>query len=404
MPQHPYRPNENPHTDPDRPYSSPRYQTRAEYHKGDEPFLFPWWAILVGFATWWPVGFGFIIYNNMVRKGRIRPNTARRTAAAAQPVYAQPAPKKTGKSRKAKKADTSGGAVAALTVLGIVLIVLGVAMLPEGLLWLPEALAEGGSYWGWVLEGLLSGGLFAVGGVGCLLGAKKVKTRRRMRNKIANIVGSAKHMYIEDIAASIPCSYEECCRHLENCIDKDVFGDDAYLDMRTRCLVVKGEAPAPKAPPAPAPKPAEKDKYQQILEELRRVNDAIPDEEMSDKISRLETVSARIFDQARDNPDKLPQMRKFMDYYLPTALKLLKTYAELDAQGIRGANITESKTRIENAMDTLVVAFENQLDQLFQADALDVSTDIDVMENMLRADGLSGDDPFKMGAAPELRL
>ena len=112
---------------------------------------------------------------------------------------------------------------------------------------------------------------------------------------------------------------------------------------------------------------------------------------MSDKISRLETVSARIFDQARTNPDKLPQMRKFMDYYLPTALKLLKTYAELDAQGIEGENITESKRRIEQAMDTMTRAFEAQLDQLFQSDALDVSTDIDVMEHMLRADGLSAD-------------
>ena len=142
--------------------------------------------------------------------------------------------------------------------------------------------------------------------------------------------------------------------------------------MRTRCLVVKGQppqpAPAPAAaePPAPAPK-ADQDRYQSILDELRRVNDAIPDETMSDKISRLEAVSARIFDQARANPDKLPQMRKFMDYYLPTALKLLKTYAELDAQGIEGENITESKRRIEQAMDTMTRAFETQLDQLFQS-------------------------------------
>lgn len=117
---------------------------------------------------------------------------------------------------------------------------------------------------------------------------------------------------------------------------------------------------------------------------------------MTDKISRLEAVSTKIFEQAKADPEKLPQMRKFMDYYLPTSLKLLNTYAELDKQGIEGENISESKHRIEQTMDTLVKAFETQLDKLFASDALDVSTDIDVMENMLRADGLTGDTPFKL--------
>ena len=164
----------------------------------------------------------------------------------------------------------------------------------------------------------------------------------------------------------------------------------------------KAAAPEAPAAPAPAPKPQkadpmpEADQYQKILDELRRVNDAIPDEEMTDKISRLEAVSAKIFEQARTDPDKLPQMRKFMDYYLPTSLKLLNTYAELDKQGIEGENISESKHRIEQTMDTLVKAFETQLDKLFASDALDVSTDIDVMQNMLRADGLTDDAPFKL--------
>ena len=141
----------------------------------------------------------------------------------------------------------------------------------------------------------------------------------------------------------------------------------------------------------------QKDQYQKILDELRAVNDAIPDEVMSDKISRLEAVSAKIFEQAKSDPDKLPKMRKFMDYYLPTSLKLLKTYAELDAQNVEGENITESKRRIEQTMDMLVHAFETQLDQLFQDDAMDVSADIDVMRNMLRADGLTDDAPFQNG-------
>lgn len=178
-----------------------------------------------------------------------------------------------------------------------------------------------------------------------------------------------------------------------------MFGPDAYLDMRRRYLVVEGKAPEPEPKKSKRKQPEkeeEKDQYEKLLDELRAVNDAIPDEEMSDKIDRLEAVSAKIFEQAKTDPDKLPRMRKFMDYYLPTSLKLLQTYAELDAQGVEGANISESKRRIEETMDTLVHAFETQLDQLFQEDALDVSADIDVMENMLRADGLTGDTPFKL--------
>ena len=245
----------------------------------------------------------------------------------------------------------------------------------------------------------------AAGGLGCLFGAHKLRTGHRLRKKIVNIVGDSQYMYIEDIAAAIPCSYEKCCKHLENCIDSGVFGPEAYLDMKRRCLVVAGKAPEKKPRKAPA-KPKQtpeqvketeqtKDQYQKILDELRRVNDAIPDEEMSDKISRLEAVSAKIFEQAKTDPDKLPRMRKFMDYYLPTSLKLLQAYAELDSQGVEGENITESKRRIEQTMDTLVHAFETQLDQLFAADAMDISADIDVMQNMLRADGLTEDTPFK---------
>ena len=110
----------------------------------------------------------------------------------------------------------------------------------------------------------------------------------------------------------------------------------------------------PRGSPKSQPEEAKaEDNYAQILNQLRALNDAIPGEEMSDKISRLGAVSAKIFAQAKQNPDKLPQMRKFMDYYLPTALKLLKTYAELDAQGVEGENIRESKQRIEQVMDTL---------------------------------------------------
>ena len=418
--------NERPkYTDPDHPYSGsgPRYQNnynRSEYHAGDGPFQFPWWAIVIGFVVWWPLGFIFIGLNTAMKNGKLggfeekarvrtqsfgRVNTTPVYDAEVRPLNgsalrrsadpgAQPA------AKRLKGATLATG----LTVAGVLLLICALAALPSAIYWLPEALTEGGSYWTWLVEDSMPMLMSLTGGIGCLFGGWHIRTSRRMRRKIDKIVGDAKYMYIQDIADALPCSYDKCCKHLENCIDEGLFGPDAYLDMRCKCLVVSQRPPEPT--PAPAPKPEkqpekqtdmpERDQYKKILDELRRVNDAIPDEEMSDKISRLEAVSAKIFEQAKSDPDKLPQMRKFMDYYLPTSLKLLNTYAELDNQGVEGENISESKRRIEQTMDTLVKAFENQLDRLFASDALDVSTDIDVMQNMLRADGLTGDTPFKL--------
>ena len=418
--------NERPkYTDPDHPYSGsgPRYQNnynRSEYHAGDGPFQFPWWAIVIGFVVWWPLGFIFIGLNTAMKNGKLggfeekaRVRTQSFGHVNTTPVYDAEVRPLNGSALR-RSADPGaqpaakrlkGAALATgLTVAGVLLLICALAALPSAIYWLPEALTEGGSYWTWLVEDSMPMLMSLTGGIGCLFGGWHIRTSRRMRRKIDKIVGDAKYMYIQDIADALPCSYDKCCKHLENCIDEGLFGPDAYLDMRCKCLVVSQRPPEPT--PAPAPKPEkqpekqtdmpERDQYKKILDELRRVNDAIPDEEMSDKISRLEAVSAKIFEKAKSDPDKLPQMRKFMDYYLPTSLKLLNTYAELDNQGVEGENMSESKRRIEQTMDTLVKAFENQLDRLFASDALDVSTDIDVMQNMLRADGLTDDTPFKL--------
>lgn len=418
--------NERPkYTDPEHPYSGsgPRYQNnynRSEYHAGDGPFQFPWWAIVIGFVVWWPLGFIFIGLNTAMKNGKLggfeekarvrtqgfgRVNTTPVYDAEVRPLNGSALRRSADPGAQPAAKRLKGAALATgLTVAGVLLLICALAALPDAIYWLPEALTEGGSYWTWLIEDSMPMLMSLTGGIGCLFGGWHIRTSRRMRRKIDKIVGDAKYMYIQDIADALPCSYDKCCKHLENCIDEGLFGPDAYLDMRCKCLVVSQRPPEPT--PAPAPKPEkqpekqtdmpERDQYKKILDELRRVNDAIPDEEMSDKISRLEAVSAKIFEQAKSDPDKLPQMRKFMDYYLPTSLKLLNTYAELDNQGVEGENISESKRRIEQTMDTLVKAFENQLDRLFASDALDVSTDIDVMQNMLRADGLTDDTPFKL--------
>ena len=133
------------------------------------------------------------------------------------------------------------------------------------------------------------------------------------------------------------------------------------------------------------------------IREMKRLNDSITDEKLSAAIDRLEDFSQKIFDAVRQDPEKLPQIRKFMDYYLPTTLKLLNAYDRMAATGISGENIDSTKQKVEEIMDTVVTAFARQLDSLYGSEALDISTDITVLETMLAREGLSGE---RMTAEP----
>lgn len=125
------------------------------------------------------------------------------------------------------------------------------------------------------------------------------------------------------------------------------------------------------------------------LGEMRRLNDAIEDEEISQRIDQLEETTGKIIDQVVAQPEKLPQIRKFMNYYLPTTLKLLNAYDRMGAAGVSGENIDGTMSKIETMMDTIVMAFHKQLDALFRDEAMDIASDITVMENLLAREGLS---------------
>ena len=126
------------------------------------------------------------------------------------------------------------------------------------------------------------------------------------------------------------------------------------------------------------------------LSEMKRLDDNIADPGVSADIVRLSQVSEKIFQAVKDDPSKLPQIRKFMDYYLPTTLKLLNAYDRMSGTGVSGENIDGTKTKVEDMMKTVVKAFEKQLDSLYGTDALDISADIKVMETLLAREGLTG--------------
>jgi hypothetical protein len=124
--------------------------------------------------------------------------------------------------------------------------------------------------------------------------------------------------------------------------------------------------------------------------EMERLNASIQDPTISKQISHLESTTGKIIGAVVEKPAKLPQIRKFMNYYLPTTLKLLNAYDRMDATGVSGTNIDGTKGKIEDMMDTICTAFDKQLDGLYGEEALDISTDIKVLENMLAQEGLGG--------------
>ncbi|MDO4485690.1 MAG: 5-bromo-4-chloroindolyl phosphate hydrolysis family protein [Bacillota bacterium] len=132
------------------------------------------------------------------------------------------------------------------------------------------------------------------------------------------------------------------------------------------------------------------DKGQEYIKEIRRCNDEIPGQEISDKIYHMEQLVKRIFEQAEAHPENISDLRKLMEYYLPMTIKLLNAYEELDRQPVQGENIRNSKKEIEGTLDTLNAAFAKLLDDLFKDTAWDVSADISVLETMLAQEGLTG--------------
>lgn len=127
------------------------------------------------------------------------------------------------------------------------------------------------------------------------------------------------------------------------------------------------------------------------VQKIRECNEAIPGVEISAKISRMELLVDKIFDRVEQNPESVTDIRKLMEYYLPTAIKLLEAYEEMDSQPVGGENVQNAKSEIEETLDTLNVAFEKLLDSLFQDKAWDVSSDISVLNMMLAQEGLKED-------------
>ena len=127
------------------------------------------------------------------------------------------------------------------------------------------------------------------------------------------------------------------------------------------------------------------------IRQIRSANDLLPEEEISEKLDRLETVIIKIFSYVEQHPEKLSEIRRFMNYYLPTTIKLVKAYCDFEQQPVQVQSIVTAKKEIDDTLTVISTAFETLLDSLYQDDALDISTDISALKTILTQEGLVKD-------------
>ena len=126
---------------------------------------------------------------------------------------------------------------------------------------------------------------------------------------------------------------------------------------------------------------------QEMLKTIREENSAIPDETLSAQMDTLADKCDQILRTVSEAPSKAPHVRKFINYYLPTTLKVLANYRTMQQRGVSYSEMSQARDSAVRCMNMVLTACQKQIDALHKENMLDISTDIDVMEQMLKRDG-----------------
>lgn len=308
--------------------------------------------------------------------------------------------KTTGENLKGMMMAVSGGILLSGMGLGAMVLLIWMGLGHSG------ALAAG-------VLGVMCAG--AVGG-GALLGAGTKRLGRLGRfQKYIKALGDHTYCNFQKLAQTVGKTEKFVKKDVIRMIDKGWFLE-GHVDAQETCLITSNETYAqyqetqkqlelrkqeadPKVQLEENMSPEAQDvlkKGNEFLVKIRQSNDAIPGEEISAKISRMELIVQKIFERAGEHPEVIQDLRKLMDYYLPMTVKLLDAYEDMDGQPVQGENITSAKKEIEDTIDTLNLAFEKLLDSIFRDTAWDVSSDISVLHTVLAQEGLTEDDFEKM--------
>ena len=260
--------------------------------------------------------------------------------------------------------------------------------------------------YGWypyMMEDILPEIGFFAGGVAMLVAGQRMKRRSARAARYLAVMGKRSHIAVDELCAVTGKSRKKVEGDLEFMVEKGLLGAGAYLDSGRGMFFRNADAFADYANETAkkedvTPKEANEG-YAGALRAIRSANDRIADPMLSEKIDHLETVAGKIFCEVEQHPEKQRQAATFLNYYLPTTLKLLTSYAKFEEAGIEGENLSRAQERIEETMDALIKGFDKQLDDLYRNEAMDIDSDIRVMENMLRRDTASVEDDFGLGGA-----
>lgn len=382
-------------------------------NKPDKNEVWSWVVIALLFAFAWPVGLIVLFAKLSDRKrksGRGAQSTiiTAETEDTAETAAGSVEKKSSSAGQKKKKGSSilrrtpkvSDGNANVLRNIGIFVTILGSIVLfgkvSDYLFFLQDG------HWAWFLEEVFFPMGITAGGLGLLLGSHWMRRRLRRYAKYQAIAGKKPTVTISQLATAADVSPRRVENDLEQMVQKGFWGKEAYLDLGRGVLVRTFEAAEDleQAQKKAQPIPEEtQEGYSGQLRDIRYANDRIADPVISAKIDRLEDLAGKIFRIVEEEPAKKAKASTFLNYYLPTTQKLLDSYADFEESGVSGENVSQAKQRIASTMDNIVAGFERQLDQLYQSDAMDVDSDIRVMEQMLRRDSGSVAEDFGLGAA-----
>lgn len=244
-----------------------------------------------------------------------------------------------------------------------------------------------------------------------------LRARNLRFRRYAGAIGGAKFCEVSRMAAAAGLPEKAVKNDLAKMLRAGLF-PGAYLDDQRTCLILDEETyqqymvlkkshelkqqekisqqtAQQNTPPADDEVSELVREGKRYIDQIKDANEALPGEEISNKLWRLETVTSEIFRHVAQHPDKQPEIRRLMQYHLPTTVKLVDTYRRLDLQPIHSENITNIKKEILQGLDAVNNAFEQLLNNLFEDVALDVSSDISVLKTMLAQEGLTDCDDFK---------
>lgn len=388
-----------------------RFNEGGKAQKKDGGDIGSWIVIAALFAFGlWPIGLIALISKLSDRpKKASAPRSGMRTSTSPNANVTARSTNKVEKTvvQTAKKMNrapkTSDKTARVLTIVGGILAVcFGVALIPQ----IAEIISDG--WYSYMLEDILYTGGFLAGGLVMFAAGRRMKRRSARIARYLAVMGERSYIGINELCAVSGKRRKTVERDLEFMVEKGMLSAGAYFDSGRGMFFRSAEAFAEYAEEKSrrenvTPKEANEG-YAGALRAIRAANDRIADPVLSEKIDHLELVAGKIFREVEEHPEKQRQAATFLNYYLPTTLKLLDSYAKFEEAGIEGENLSRAQERIEETMDALIKGFDKQLDDLYRSEAMDIDSDIRVMENMLRRDTVSVEEDFGLGGAAVQRV